>query len=65
MNHLYYSKNQAYYQFVNKKIHSGKEKFFIPTTPIKSDSIKATAYLLKSEDEIALSTLLQDCNPRI
>ena len=65
MNHLYYSKNQAYYQFVNKKIHSGKEKFFIPATPIKSESVKATAYLLKSEDEIALSTLLQDCNPRI
>lgn len=65
MNHVHYSKNQAYYQFVNKKIRSGKEKFFIPTTPIKVESIRATAYLLKSEDEIALSTLLQDCNPRI
>ena len=65
MAHLVYTKNQAYYQFVNKKIHSWKEKFFIPAGPIKSDSIKATAYLLKSEDEIALTTLLQDCNPRI
>ena len=65
MSHLVYSKNQAYYQFVNKKIRSWKEKFFIPAGPLKSDSIKATAYLLKSEDEIALSTLLQDCNPRI
>ena len=65
MSHLVYTKNQAYYQFVNKKIRSWKEKFFIPAWPIKSDSIKATAYLLKSEDEIALTTLLQDCNPRI
>ena len=65
MSHLVYTKNQAYYQFVNKKIRSWKEKFFIPAWPIKSDPIKATAYLLKSEDEIALTTLLQDCNPRI
>ena len=65
MSHVVYTKNQAYYQFVNKKIRSWKEKFFIPAWPIKSDSIKATAYLLKSEDEIALTTLLQDCNPRI
>ena len=65
MSHLVYTKNQAYYQFVNKKIRSWKEKFFIPAGPLKSDPIKATAYLLKSEDEIALSTLLQDCNPRI
>ena len=27
--------------------------------------MKATAYLLKSQDKIALTTLLQDCNPRI
>ena len=65
MSHLVYTKNQAYYQFVNKKIHSWKEKFFIPVWPIKSDWVKATAYLLKSEDEIDLTTLLQDCNPRI
>ena len=65
ISHLVYTKNQAYYQFVNKKIRSGKEKFFIPTWPIKTDSVRATAYLLKSEDEIALTTLLQDCNPRI
>ena len=65
MSHLIYNKNQAYYQFVNKKIRSWKEKFFIPAGPLKSDSIKATAYLLKSEDEIALTTLLQDCDPRI
>ena len=65
MSHLIYSKNQAYYQFVNKKIHSWKEKFFIPAWPIKSEPIKATAYLLKTGDEIALTTLLQDCNPRI
>jgi len=65
ISHLVYTKNQAYYQFVNKKIHSWKEKFFIPAWPIKSDWVKATAYLLKSEDEIALTTLLQDCNPRI
>ena len=65
ISHLVYAKNQAYYQFVNKKIHSWKEKFFIPAWPIKSDWVKATAYLLKSEDEIALTTLLQDCNPRI
>ena len=65
MSHLLYSKNQAYYQFVNKKIHSWKEKFFIPVGPLKSNPVKATSYLLKSEDEIALTTLLQDCNPRI
>lgn len=65
MSHLVYSKNQAYYQFVNKKIRSWKEKFFIPAWPLKTDSIKATAYLLKSQDEIALTALLQDCNPRI
>ena len=65
MSHLVYTKNQAYYQFVNKKIRSWKEKFFIPAGPLKSDPVKATAYLLRSEDEIALTTLLQDCNPRI
>jgi len=65
MSHLVYIKNQAYYQFVNKKIRSWKEKFFIPAWPIKTDSISATAYLLQSQDEIALSTLLQDCNPRV
>lgn len=65
ISHLVYGKNQAYYQFVNKKIRSWKEKFFIPVGPLKSDPVKATAYLLKSEDEIALITLLQDCNPRI
>ncbi len=65
ISHLVYTKNQAYYQFVSKKIRSWKEKFFIPAGPLKSDSIKATTYLLKSEDEIALTTLLQDCNPRI
>ena len=65
MSHLIYTKNQAYYQFVNKKIRSWKEKFFIPAWPLKSEAIKASAYLLKSEDEIALTTLLQDCNPRI
>jgi len=65
ISHLLYSKNRAYYQFVNKKIRSWKEKFFIPVGPLKSDSLKATAYLLKSKDENALITLLQDCNPRI
>ena len=65
MSHLVYTKNQAYYQFVNKKIRSWKEKFFIPAGPLKSDPVKATAYLLKSQDKIALTTLLQDCNPRI
>jgi hypothetical protein len=65
MFHLIYSKNQAYYQFVNKKIRSWKEKFFIPVGPLKSDPVKATAYLLKTEDEIGLTTLFQDCNPRI
>ena len=65
ISHLIYNKNQAYYQFVSRKIRSWKEKFFIPAGPLKSDSIKATAYLLKSEDEIALTTLLQDCDPRV
>ncbi len=65
MSHLLYTKNQTYYQFVNKKIRQWKEKFFIPATPLKVEPVKATAYLLKTEDEIALTTLLQDCNPRI
>ena len=65
MTHLIYTKNYTYYQFVNKKIRSWKEKFFIPATPLKMESVKATALLLKSWDEIALTTLLQDCNPRI
>ena len=65
MSHLVYNRNQAYYQFVNKKIRSWKEKFFIPAWPLKTDSIKATGYLLESEDDIALITLIQDCNPRI
>ena len=63
--HLAYTKNSTYYQFVQKKIKSWKEKFFIPITPIKTEPIKATAYLMQSMDEIALITLLQDCNPRI
>ena len=65
VSHVLYVKNQAYYQFVNKKIHEWKEKFFVPAAPLKSDTIKATAYLMKTEDEIALMTLLQDCNPQI
>lgn len=65
ISHVLYVKNQAYYQFVNKKIHEWKEKFFIPATPIKSDTIKATWFLMKSGDEIALTTLLQDCNPQL
>lgn len=65
MSHVFYVKNQAYYQFVNKKIREWKEKFFIPASPIKSDSIKATGFLMKSADEIALTTLLQDCNPQL
>ena len=65
MSHVFYVKNQAYYQFVNKKIREWKEKFFIPASPIKTDALKATAFLLRMEDEIALITLLQDCNPQI
>ncbi len=63
--HVLYVKNQAYYQFVNKKIREWKEKFFVPASPLKTDTVKATAYLMKAEDEIALTTLLQDCNPQI
>ena len=63
--HVLYVKNQAYYQFVNKKIREWKEKFFIPAAPLKTDSVKATALLMRMEDEIALITLLQDCNPQI
>ena len=63
--HILYVKNQAYYQFVNKKIREWKEKFFVPASPLKTDTVKATAYLMKAEDEIALTTLLQDCNPQI
>ena len=65
MAHVLYVKNQAYYQFVNKKIREWKEKFFVPASPLKTDTVKATAYLMKAEDEIALTTLLQDCNPQI
>ena len=65
VSHVLYVKNQAYYQFVSKKIHEWKEKFFVPASPIKTETIKATAYLMKTEDEIALMTLLQDCNPQI
>ena len=65
ISHVAYIKNSAYYQFVSKKIHSWKEKFFIPATPIKAEPINATAFLMQSTDEIALTTLLQDCNPRI
>jgi len=65
VSHMLYVKNQAYYQFVNKKIHEWKEKFFIPTSPIKTDAVKATAFLMKTADEVALTTLLQDCNPQI
>lgn len=63
--HLSYAKNQTYYNFVNKKIREWREKFFIPATPLKMDIIKATAFLLKSSDESALITLLQDSNPQI
>ena len=65
ISHVLYVKNQAYYQFVNKKIREWKEKFFVPASPLKTDTIKATAYLMKTEDEISLMTLLQDCNPQI
>ena len=65
MSHVLYVKNQAYYQFVNKKIREWKEKFFVPATPIKTDPIRSTPFLLRMNDEIALTTLLQDCNPQI
>ena len=65
MAHVFYVKNQSYYQFVNKKIREWKEKFFVPASPIKTDISKATAFLLRMEDEIAIITLLQDCNPQI
>ena len=65
ISHVLYVKNQAYYQFVNKKIREWKEKFFVPASPLKTENVKATAYLMKTEDEIALTTLLQDCNPQI
>lgn len=65
ISHVMYVKNQAYYQFVSKKIREWKEKFFVPASPLKTDSVKATAFLMKAEDEISLITLLQDCNPQI
>ena len=65
LNHFLYVKNNSYYQFVNKKVHLWKEKFFVPTNSIKVDSIKATPFLMKTTDEIALMTLLQECNPQI
>jgi hypothetical protein len=37
----------------------------VPASPLKTETVKATAYLMKSVDEIALTTLLQDCNPQI
>lgn len=63
--HFLYNRNQSYYNFVNKKIREWKEKFFIPANPIKSEQVKATWFLLNTEDEIALTTLLQDVNPQI
>ena len=65
LNHFLYVKNNSYYQFVNKKVRLWKEKFFVPTNSIKVDPIKATPFLMKTEDEIALITLLQECNPQI
>jgi len=65
ISHVQYVKNQAYYQFVNKKVREWKEKFFVPASPLKTENVKATAYLMKTQDEIALTTLLQDCNPQI
>lgn len=65
MRHVFFSKNQNYYQFVSKKIHQGKEKFFIPLTPIKWEQSKTTAYLLNAMDESALMVLLQDVNPQL
>lgn len=65
LNHFLYVKNNAYYQFVNKKVRLWKEKFFVPTNSIKADPVKVTPFLMKMEDEIALTTLLQECNPHI
>ena len=62
---LFYLKNQAYYQFVDKKIRSWKEKFFIPATPIKIESNNITSYIHRAQNKSALSVLLQDCNPQI
>lgn len=64
VSHVLYSKNNWYYQFITKKIRSGKEKFFIPAV-LKNDPIKVSPFLIKSMDYVALSTLLQDCNPQI
>ena len=63
--HFLYNRNQTYYNFVNKKIREWKEKFFIPANPIKSEQVRATGFLLEAQDEIALTTLLQDVNPQI
>jgi hypothetical protein len=58
-----YGKNVFYYKHTAENVRAGKQKFSIPkTNTIKN--IYSNISLLKSFDDSALATLLQDINPK-
>ena len=58
-----YGKNVFFYKHTAENVRAGKQKFFLPqTTTIKN--IYSNISLLKSFDDSALATVLQDINPK-
>lgn len=58
-----YGKNVFFYKHTAENVRAGKQKFTLPkTTPIKN--IYSNVSLLKSFDDSALATILQDINPK-
>jgi len=58
-----YGKNVFFYKHTSENVRAGKQKFMLPiSTNIKN--IYSNISLLKSFDDSALATLLQDINPK-
>jgi len=58
-----YGKNVFFYKHTSDNVRAGKQKFMLPlSTNIKN--IYSNVSLLKSFDDTALATILQDINPK-
>ena len=58
-----YGKNVFFYKHTAENVRAGKQKFLLPqTTTIKN--MYSNISLLKSFDDSAVATILQDINPK-
>lgn len=58
-----YGKNVFFYKHTAENVRAGKQKFLLPqTTTIKH--VYSNISLLKSFDDSAVATILQDINPK-